>query len=128
MLLWLKQDLIFLIKLDYKEERGGPMEIKTILGSWKKHEKFDRKVNRALAAGWKFHTFPESNIFDKTLTAIMIQHSEPNPSEAHWKKAVRVLRNLCTEHKECTDCPANDWCRVRYDNGVLDPEAWPDPL
>ena len=42
------------------------MEIKTILGSWEKHEKFDRKVNRALAAG-------------------------------------------------------------RYDDGALDPEAWPDP-
>lgn len=107
------------------------MKIKTIVIRLDYAEKFDIKVNAAMAEGWMLSrrtvlqppAQPNDNktYFSTMLYAELVKPDEP--TEESWEDAVRVIMNTCAGH-DCDDCPMCDWCAINLKDA---PSVWSTP-
>lgn len=94
------------------------MEIKTIILNADYAEKFDNKVNTALADGWEL-VRREVIIAqtEKQCTGLYAELAKlPEPEEApapSWCDALRTIRDECENAAECsaTGCAMHAWCQ-----------------
>lgn len=97
------------------------MEIKTIRYKLDFAEDFDRKVNEALAAGWRLTKreviSPKVDNVALMIYAELVKLDPPQAQpEPDVMAAARLINDLCQQFETCRDCPLDDVCEHRPPN------------
>lgn len=95
------------------------MEIKTLIANTDNVVAFDKKVNEAMAEGWRLakreilpgQQYNETNWARRILYAELVKLDPPaEPETPDLLKAVQVIKAECDSHGSCEDCLVYPWC------------------
>ena len=106
------------------------MEIMTLWDCAEVSDDFDKDVNAALQAGWALIKRDAIMRQDDNPGEALMFYAElareaapAEPEGDDWKKAVKLLYELCAGIQECKDCPARSWCDLSLSTGNY-PQDW----